>query len=170
MEKLERSVSVIFNLENKSMQTLFTSFIEEAVILTDSELGYFAVVNAAEDTLIMIGWSQISMENCTIIYHPIVYQLSETGLWGDAVRERAPVITNDYNSCSKQTKKGMPEGHVKVIRHFNIPIFDKDHVTGVVGVGNKKTDYNDTDVNNLIEFSNKIWPLIKSVLPEILLK
>lgn len=170
MGKLEKAINNILELENKSMQGLFTAFIEEAVTLTESEIGYFSIVNAAEDTLIMIGWSQVSMENCTVIYHPIVYPIAETGLWGDAVRERAPVITNDYMTSTKPTKKGMPEGHVKVIRHFNIPIFEKEHITGVIGVGNKKTDYDDEDVKNLVDYTNKLWSLVKSVIPEILLK
>lgn len=170
MRKLDKAIKVITDLENTSMQSLFTAFIEESVALTDSEIGYFAIVNSTEDTLIMMGWSQISMENCTIIYQPIVYQLSETGLWGDAVREKKPVVTNDYAACNKPTKKGVPEGHVKVLRHFNVPIFEQSHITGVVGVGNKETDYNDEDVNNLLEYSNTLWPLIKKVIPPIMLK
>ena len=31
-----------------------------------------------------------------MIDKPIVYQVKDTGLWGEAIRQRIPVITNDY--------------------------------------------------------------------------
>jgi hypothetical protein len=170
MEKLKNAIEKILAIENKSLQNLFSAFIEEAVFITDSEIGYFAIVNSTEDTLLMIGWSQTSMENCSIMYHPIVYSIADTGLWGDAVRERKPVVTNDYKNCDKPTKKGFPDGHIQVSRHFNVPIFEGDHITAVVGVGNKKNDYSAEDVNCLSQYSQSLWPELKKAIPEIMLK
>ncbi len=43
---------------------------------------------------------------------PIVYPIEKTGLWGDGVHEKRPVVTNDYKSLVRPTKKGYPAGHV----------------------------------------------------------
>jgi len=46
----------------------------------------------------------------------------------------------------------LPEGHVPVRSHMNFPIFDSAHVIGIIGVGNKKTPYTDTDAQHLTLF------------------
>ena len=70
--------------------------LEEAVRLTQSEIGYLAFLNEDESVLTMHSWSKSAMAECQIIDKPIVYQVAATGLWGEAVRQRRPVITNDY--------------------------------------------------------------------------
>ncbi|MBF0479692.1 MAG: GAF domain-containing protein [Candidatus Omnitrophica bacterium] len=117
--------------------------------LTDSTISYFATVNASQNELTMIGWSMSAMMNCTMIDKPLVYKMVDTGLWGDAVRERKPVFTNDYFNLVKATKKGYPKGHVNVRRHLNLPISEDGKVAFVVGVGNKKEAYNDEDACNI---------------------
>ena len=44
----------------------------------------------------MHAWSKTAMKECAIIDKPIHYPVVTTGLWGEAVRQRKPVFTNDY--------------------------------------------------------------------------
>ena len=122
--------------------------LEEAVRLTQSEIGYLAFMNEDETVLTMHAWSKTAMDQCAIVDKPIVYPLEETGLWGEAVRRRKPVITNDY-AAPDPCKKGCPEGHVEVVRHMNVPVFDGAHIVAVAGVGNKRAPYDDSDVREL---------------------
>ena len=80
--------------------------------LTSSTIGYLAFVNEDETVLTMHSWSKTAMAACAIIDKPIVYPVATTGLWGEAVRQRKPVITNDYQ-VPNPLKKGHPEGHVE---------------------------------------------------------
>jgi hypothetical protein len=41
-------------------------------------------------------WSDSAMLECAMIDKPIVYRVEDTGLWGEAIRRRKPVITNDW--------------------------------------------------------------------------
>jgi GAF domain-containing protein len=132
--------------------------------LTQSTISYFATMNATEDILTMIGWSKSAMMNCATIDKPIVYQLTDTGLWGDAVRERKAVITNDYAGLVKTTKKGYPKGHVNIRKHMNLPIFDNGKVVLVVGVGNKAAGYTMDDAKLLEEFMSEVWKTLKTKL------
>ncbi len=143
----------------------YRDFINNAITdITQSTLAYFATVNATETTLTMIGWSKAAMINCGMSTKPILYKVEETGLWGDAIRERKPVITNDYGKLVKPTKKGYPAGHVLVRRHMNLPIFENKRLVMVVGVGNKRDEYTLTDAHNLTEFMNEVWPSLKAKL------
>lgn len=132
--------------------------------ICDSSLAYFATVAADQKSLTMIGWSLSAMLMCKTIDKPLFYKLEETGLWGDAIRERKPVITNDYKGLVKPTKKGYPAGHVDVRRHMNFPIFEGQKIVLVVGVGNKKTDYTLDDAANLATYMNAVWPILKTKL------
>ena len=136
----------------------------EMCMITTSLIAYFATMNASEDVLTMIGWSDAAMGNCSMIDKPIVYKLEETGLWGDAVRERKPVITNDYQNLRKPTKKGYPEGHITVIRHMNLPVMENGKVVLVAGVGNKNSEYVQKDVDNLQTLMNETWETLKAKL------
>jgi len=134
--------------------------LEEGVRLTGSAIGYLAFMSEDETVLTMHAWSKTAMEQCAIIDRPIVYPLETTGLWGEAVRQRRPVITNDYAAAGPQ-KKGCPEGHVPMIRHMNIPVFDDGRIVAVAGVGNKEEDYDGSDVRQLTLLMEGMWRLLR---------
>ena len=142
------------------MQEIMDFSLEAAVRLTGSKIGYLAFMNEDETVLTMHSWSKTAMEQCAIIDKPIVYPVETTGLWGEAVRQRKPVITNDY-SAANPLKKGYPEGHVKMARHMNIPVFDGDRIVAVAGVGNKEEPYDNPDVQQLTLLMQGMWRLVQ---------
>ncbi|AGB48621.1 PAS domain S-box [Methanomethylovorans hollandica DSM 15978] len=138
-----------------------TDFVrEETVRLTESRLGYLAFMNTDETELIMHSWSESAMKECGIKDKRFIYPIKTTGLWGEAVRQRKPIITNDYPAPSP-LKKGYPENHVKLLRHMNVPLFDGDHIIAVTGVGNKEEDYNESDLRQLTLLMQGMWTLMQ---------
>ncbi len=129
---------------------------EEAVKLTGSSIGYIAFANEDESVLTMYAWSKEAMAECTVDNKPFLYPVNTTGLWGEAVRQRKPIITNDYSEDSPW-KKGIPAGHVRIVRHMNVPIFDGDRIVIVAGVGNKPENYNEGDVRQLTLLMEGMW-------------
>ena len=112
--------------------------------------------------LTMIGWSKTVMEACAMIDKPIVYPIEKTGLWGDCVREKGPVVTNDYKALVKPTKKGYPSGHVDIKRHMNVCMMGNGQIKGVLGVGNKVAPYDEADVAVLQQFVNECHKYLPS--------
>ena len=148
------------SMTDAPMQGIMDFALEEAVRLTESEIGYLAFMNEDESVLTMHSWSKTAMEQCAIIDKPIVYPVEMTGLWGEAVRQRKPVVTNDYSAPSP-LKKGHPEGHINMVRHMNIPVFDGERIVAVAGVGNKNTPYHDADIRQLTLLMQGMWRLIQ---------
>ncbi len=134
--------------------------LEEAVKLTESKIGYLAFLNKDESVLTMHSWSKSAMKECAIADKPIHYPVVNTGLWGEAVRQRKPIITNDY-SAANPLKKGIPNGHVVLKRHMNAPIFDSGKIVAVAGVGNKEAEYNESDVQQVSLLIQGMWRLIE---------
>ena len=162
--------SIIENIKKKvdsTLQEIIDSILEDACKITGSKLSYLAVMNHDEEVLTMIGWSKSAMQNCKLIVKPIVYILEDTGLWGDAVRERKPVITNDYKSLVKPTKKGYPPGHVDLEKHMNIPVFDGTKIVAICGVGNRESNYTDLQARELTQYMNEAWKILQ---PKIKIK
>ncbi len=134
--------------------------LEALVRITDSSLGYIAFLNETEDVLIMYSWSKTAMELCAIEDRTHIYPLESTGLWGEAVRQRRPIVTNDYETDNPH-KRGYPPGHVAIKRHLNLPVFERDKIVAVVGVGNKEKPYNEEDINQITLLMNFMWSIIK---------
>jgi PAS domain S-box-containing protein len=156
-------LEAVWQLSQMTKATLqeITDFaLEEGVRLTKSQIGYLAFMNDDETELTMQAWSKTAMEECAIVDKPRVYPLETTGLWGEAVRQRRPIITNDY-AAPNPHKQGYPAGHVEIRRHLNIPLFDGDHIVAVAGVGNKDENYDESDVRQLTLLMNGMWWQIK---------
>lgn len=140
-----------------SMREFRDAIIEELCRLTDSEIAYFYATNITEDRLTLLGYSQSVMASCQITDRPSVYKVEETGLWGDAIRERGPVITNDYLRSDRPSKRGYPPGHVTVVSHMNLPVFAEGRIVALVGVGNKRTPYTLADAERVEALMNAVW-------------
>jgi PAS domain S-box-containing protein len=142
------------------LQEITDYALEEAVRLTESKIGYLAFTNEDETVLTMQAWSQTAMEECAVTDKPLIFPLETTGLWGEAVRQRRPMITNDY-AAPNPYKKGYPAGHVEIRRHLNLPVFDGDRIVAVAGVGNKDEEYDEADIRQLTLLMNGMWWQIK---------
>jgi PAS domain S-box-containing protein len=161
LEQARLTALLQFNRMAASPSKDITDFtLESAVQLTESQIGYLAFMSDDETVLTMHSWSKTAMAQCGIIDKPIVYPVETTGLWGEAVRQRKPIITNDY-AAPNPLKKKYPEGHVPVLRHMNIPVFDGDRIVAVAGVGNKKAPYDESDVRQLTLLMQGMWSLFR---------
>jgi PAS domain S-box-containing protein len=143
-----------------TLQEITDFALEEAVRLTRSAIGYLAFLNDDESVLTMHAWSKSAMAECAIADKPINYPVETTGLWGEAVRQRRPVITNGY-TATDPLMKGYPEGHVTVRRHMNTPVFVGSKIVLVAGVGNKTEAYDQGDVQQLTLLMEGMWRLIE---------
>jgi PAS domain S-box-containing protein len=157
--RLEKLVE-LSQMVDATVQAIADFALEEAVRLTDSQVGYLFVVNEQESMLTVHAWSKSTAELCRIENRNLVYHLDGTGLWGEAIRRRQPVITNDYQAPSPD-KKGYPPGHVDLRRHLNLPVFDEGRIVALAGVANKKAPYDDSDVVQLTLLMDGMWALIR---------
>ena len=156
--KRMEALLALTHMTDHSMEEVIAAIVEDAVRLTGSEIGYLALLNEDESVLTMRYWSKSACAGCEIVNKPLIYRVEETGLWGEAVRQRTPVITNDY-AAPNPHKRGTPQGHVPVIRHMNIPVFDGQRIVAVAGVGNKRADYDQRDLRQLQLLMDGWWQI-----------
>ncbi len=147
-------------MKNDTQQEIVKFALDEGVRLSGSQVGYVAFTNEDESALFMYAWSDSALKDCHMDQQPRIFPVETTGLWGEAVRQRRPIITNDYEA-EDPLKKGLPDGHLTLKRHMNIPLFDGDHIVAVAGVGNKNEEYDQADVRQLTLLMSGMWRAIQ---------
>jgi PAS domain S-box-containing protein len=143
-------------MTDATLQEITDFALQEAINLTKSKVGYLAFTNEDETVLNMFAWSESARGACNVPDKPTVYPVESTGLWGEAIRQRKPIITNDY-SAPNPYKRGLPKGHIQLKNHMNVPVFEGEHIVAVAGVGNKDEDYDDSDVRQLTLVMDGMW-------------
>ncbi|MBT4513270.1 MAG: PAS domain S-box protein, partial [Chloroflexi bacterium] len=138
---------------------LLQKFLDEAEILTDSEVGFYHFVEEDQKAIRLKTWSKNTLGHmCTVEKVAPLYLINEAGVWADSVRERTPVIHNDYASLLH--RKGLPKGHVPLIRELTVPVMRGNKVMAILGVGNKRTDYDQQDVKTVQQLADQAWETV----------
>lgn len=120
--------------------------LECSVFLTSSKVGYFHFISDDQKDIQLYTWSKQAREDC-MMPKEMKYPLAEAGIWADCIRTGRTVIHNDYQN--DPGRKGYPGGHLHIARHMSIPLFDREKMIAIVGVGNKKKPYTDFDAKQV---------------------
>ncbi|MBF0509905.1 MAG: PAS domain S-box protein, partial [Deltaproteobacteria bacterium] len=150
------SLLKISQYKASSVPDLLDFALDEAISLTESKIGYIYYYDEERKEFTLNCWSKEVMKECSITNPQTIYQLDKTGIWGEAVRQRKPIIVNEFQAPNP-FKKGYPEGHVSLQRFLTLPISVDEKIVAVVGVANKDTNYNQGDVRQLTLLMESVW-------------
>lgn len=143
---------------------VYQDFLQVAVELTQSQIGFFHLYSEETGNLHLAVWSDGVFPICTTT-HSSHYSLKEAGIWAEAIRQRAPTIYNDY---SRQVKaSGLPEGHFPITRVLSVPVFVENQIVAIMGVGNRLDPYPQSEAKTLMEFCANIYPIIQAKVADI---
>ena len=138
----------------------------QVIELTESEIGYIYHYDDETRELILNSWSRNVLPACAIAEPQTRYELDATGIWGEAVRQAAPIVVNDFQAPNP-LRKGYPEGHVELTRFLTIPVLRGGRIVAVVGLANSPHDYNPTtDPLRVSLFFDSIWSDIERMRAE----
>ena len=150
---------VEFALEH-SVDELLQETLDELEVLTGSKISFFHFLDADQNTLWLQSWSTNTLQKmCEAAGKGSHYSVEQAGVWADCVRQRQPVIHNDYASLAN--RKGLPEGHAPIIRELTVPIMRNEKVVAIFGVGNKPQDFTVEDVELVSTLADFAWDIIE---------
>lgn len=159
-ERLKSLVDVL-QQPMRSVQEFLDFSLEQAIHLTNSKIGYIYFYSEDRKEFILNTWSKGVMDECAVLNPQTCYELERTGVWGEAVRQQKPILINNFEAHNP-LKKGYPEGHVHLNKFLTVPIFNQGHIVAVVGVANKATDYDESDVLQLTLLMDGVWKVVES--------
>jgi PAS domain S-box-containing protein len=143
-----------------TLEELLRKTLDEVGRLVDSPIGFYHFVEPDEKTLSLQAWSTLTLERfCKAEGKGFHYSVDKAGVWVDCVRQRKPVIHNDY--ASLPDRKGLPEGHAAVNRELVVPILRDKRIVAILGVGNKPHEYTEQDVNKVTYLADVAWEIVE---------
>jgi PAS domain S-box-containing protein len=160
-QRLE-SLLKISQYQTHSIQELLDLALTEAITLTNSKIGYIYFYNETNKQFVLNTWSKDVMQECRVMNPQTIYDLDKTGCWGEAVRQRKPIIINDYQA-DNPLKKGTPDGHVKLQKFLTIPVISDNKIVAVAGVANKENDYDNSDIRQLSLLMDSVWKISERI-------
>jgi PAS domain S-box-containing protein len=141
---------------NHTLEELLQKTLDEIGRLTNSPIGFYHFISDDEDSILLQSWSTKTInEFCKASGKGEHYPLNMAGIWADSVRQKRPIIHNDYKTSPN--KRGLPEGHAEVIRELVVPIIRSDKVVGVLGIGNRPTPYTEDDIAVVSFVADVAW-------------
>lgn len=141
--------------ESRDEKSFMQYGVETAERITDSHISFIHFINEDQETIELAAWSQRTLDASHLALPETHYPISKAGIWADAVRQRRPVMLNDF--ASAPGRHGLPEGHGPILRMLSLPVIEDGLVRMIIGVGNKDSDYTSKDVELLQIVAEAIW-------------
>lgn len=146
--------------DTHTLDELLQFILDEIEILTGSTVSFLHLLEADQKTLLFQAWSTNTLQNmCKADGKDSHYAVGQAGVWADCVRQRQPIIHNDYASLPH--RKGLPEGHAPVIREIVFPIMRDTKIVGIIGLGNKPQNYTARDLEVISTFADFAWDIVE---------
>lgn len=156
-EVLRTALDLLRMVDTATLDEIIQHGLDESVRLSGSRIGYFHFVNADRETIRLYTWSTGTKRICTTV-EATHYPIAVAGIWVDCVHRREPVIHNDY--AAEPHRKGLPQGHVALLRDLGVPIFEDGQIVAVMGVGNKELPYDQDDIDFAQLLAGTIWSIV----------
>ncbi len=150
----------LYAMGEASYEELLDFGLEEILKLTGSPIGYIYHYDEESRIFTLYSWSKGVLPECAVMEKQTIYRLEQTGLWGEVVRQRTPIMVNDM-SLPDSCRRGYPEGHVPLTRFLSIPVIRHERIVAVVGVGNKVSPYTEDDTLQLKLFMDGLWNIVE---------
>ena len=81
---------------NSDTKAVSDFVLEQAINMTSSLIGFLALVDDDQQKITLYSWSPREMNNSYADDAPTVLLVEQTGLLGEVIRQRKPILTNDY--------------------------------------------------------------------------
>ena len=155
----EARLDTLLRLSQMSEEPLdeITGFtLGQAIALTHSKIGFLGFLDEEETIYTLHSVSKDVVEECNVPGNPMHWPVADAGIWADAIRQHKTLFVNDYSKPNPR-KKGIPPGHVPIVRFMVVPVFEGEKIVALAGVGNKARDYDKSDERQITLLLNGMW-------------
>ena len=129
--------------------------LHEALKLTRSKIGYICFYNEKKQEFTLKVWSKGLLSGVDMVAPQLTYRLEETGVWGEAVRQRKPIVMN-MDGTEVIAEQAHPGGRIIAGNFTAIPIFIDEKIKAVVCFAGNAEGYNDNDVDEMTVLMNGV--------------
>jgi PAS domain S-box-containing protein len=158
-------VNLLEKVDTLTVPELLQASLDEIEAVTESSIGFWFLIARDQNQLSLQAVSTNTRNVMSAVAETLEHcLLDSSGVWADAIRERRPLIHNDYESL--EHRKGLPEGHVRIVREMVVPVLRGEAVVAAIGIANKRFDYDDADVRWVSAVAEQVWDIIEKKTTE----
>lgn len=148
-------------MTGKSEEDVTLFALKETVSITNSELGYLALLNEDNAKAMVTTWSPKMMNQKHAGPKGLVTDIESSGLWTELVRSKDALVINDFKTVRPELKRGLPDNHPHFSRILNVPVFDGEKLVALAGVANKQSDYTESDIRQAKLMADGLWKILQ---------
>lgn len=167
-KRLESLVEILQN-PAEDFKSFFAFSLEKALEFTGSKVGFISTFDEKTEVLKVEVFSSEAIKECQVQNPPSVFSLKTGGFWGEAIRQRKPIIANDFQAPIPLIR-GFPPGHIEIKRILEVPIFRKGEIVGLIVMGNKEGKYEEVDAIQTGLLMEAVWRTFERLKAEEALK
>ena len=149
----------VSSLSGVGLKGVSDHILESLTRMTRSDHGFYGFVDEDEQSMTLHSWSENATQDCFVQDRPMHFSFAAAGVWGEAVRNRVPLIINDY-AADHPAKKGLPRGHMPLNRLLVVPFFSHGKITAVAAVANRDAEYGQDDVAQINAFLSSVQAIV----------
>ena len=154
-EHVENTVREL--LLKHSGDAMYSAVLTHVRDLFDSPYGYFGFIRDSDSALVVPSLTRDVWEECTMDARTIEFPRSSWAkLFGEILIQRRAMYKNVLHET--------PPGHVKLHRSLGTPIVCDGKLVGAIHIANREHDYDENDLNLLVEIATIIAPVLKARL------
>ncbi|MBF0345774.1 MAG: DUF3365 domain-containing protein [Nitrospirae bacterium] len=157
--RLETLVT-LSQMTESTTQEILDFVLEESIKLSSSKVGFLGFVNEGETEFTTMAWSNSVRQECMQKELPEDFLARHTGLLNHIMQKRQTIMVNDFGNFEFKKNINL-QWHVELTRLMIIPVYDSNKVVAIIAVGNKKVEYNITDLRQLTLLMNGMWQHIE---------
>jgi PAS domain S-box-containing protein len=154
-----KALLALHQISNEPDEIILEFVLEASLESCRSQFAFFGLLDETESCMTVRRWSKSVAATCSLTNRSVHFSVTETGLCGECIRQRKPVIVNDCGAYPG--KQGYPCGHVPIQRFLSVPIFDGDRIVAIAAVANKNDPYTVDDIHALTSLMNKTWEILR---------
>lgn len=143
-------------LHGESAQSVLARGLDYALALSDSRIGFVALLNEDESLLNLQHWSAEVLPGGMPCTAPVSLEVARLGVLAEAIRQRESFWTNEAVAVTGP-ESSMPPGHAAIERYLSVPVFDGGRIVALLGMANKPSAYLPEDVRSLELWMDGVW-------------
>lgn len=130
--------------------------------LTGSKYGCIYTYSEERKELTLTSWTDGVIRDGVYI-HPQVYPLNEADVWGEVIRQRRPVVINNFMEFIKSGTSGReyPQNHVEFLNFMSVPVIIEGKIAVVIGLADKAGGFDANDVYETTILMNGVWHAVE---------
>jgi len=150
-----RIAEVFLTMPDDEMYAQVLKVVLDAV---QSPYGVFGYLDGKGD-LVVPSMTRHIWDQCEVPDKAIVFPRDTWGdsIWPRAIRQKKLLYSNEPSTLT-------PKGHVPIRRNAAMPLLYQGEVIGLLQVGNRETDYEETDLQLLSSIAAHIAPILHARL------